>query len=267
MSSLNISGKDILRFLLNHYDFVQKAFDISKPDFILDSEPFHQLISEYNTTSESKIYLSRISTDLKFCRQLPTGEYKLNGTYTSFLEFIFNDFVLDLPETLKNRYQAIFSHFTSLQTEKDETKIILFIREIIKVIEDFLNDIQAQTYRLLRDTESLKVNTENNADLSIRIQKANYWINEYISPLNAILNIDNPNSIINTIIQVQHYASEKRILADTYALKREFEKLYASTVNAKLELDQTIGKLTRELLPLLERIKKSTSKNENSCNF
>ena len=255
MSSLNISGKDILRFLLNHYDFVQKAFDISKPDFILDSEPFHQLISEYNTTSESKIYLSRISSDLKFCRQLPTGEYKLNGTYTSFLEFIFNDFVLDLPETLKNRYQAIFSHFTSLQTEKDETKIILFIREIIKVIEDFLNDIQAQTYRLLRDTESLKVNTENNADLSIRIQKANYWINEYIIPLNAILNIDNPNSIINTIIQVQHYASEKRILADTYALKREFEKLYASTVNAKLELDQTIGKLTRELLPLLERIK------------
>ena len=255
MSNLNISGKDILRFLLNHYDFVLKAFDISKPDFIIDSDKLFQLISEYNTSSETKVSLSKITTDLKFCRQLPTGEYKLNGTYTTFLEFIFDDFVLDLPETLKNRYQAVFNHFTSLQTEKDETKAILFIREITKVIEDFLNDIQGQTYRLLRDTESLKVNAENNSDLSVRIQKANYWIDEYIIPLNAILNIDNPSSVINAIIQVQRYASEKRILADTYKLKREFEKLYASSVNAKAELDQTLSKLTRELLPLLERIK------------
>jgi hypothetical protein len=255
MSNLNISGKDIVNFLFYHYDFIQKAFDISKPDFIIDSDRFHQLISEHNTSSERKVHLQKISTDLKFCRQLPTGEYKLNGTYTSFLEFIFDDFVLDLPETLKNRYQAVFHHFTSLQTEKDERKAIVFIREIIKVVEDFLNDIQGQTYRLLRDTESLKVNAENNSDLSIRIQKANYWIDEYIIPLNAILNIDNPHSVINAIIQVQRYASEKRILTDTYKLKREFEKLYASSVNSKAELDQTLSKLTRELLPLLERIK------------
>ncbi|MBW6536588.1 MAG: hypothetical protein K0B11_16380 [Mariniphaga sp.] len=255
MSKLNISGKDILRFLLNHYDFVQKAFDISKPDFIIDSDKFHQLISEYNTSSESKVSISKITTDLKFCRQLPTGEYKLNGTYTTFLEFIFDDFILDLPETLKNRHQAVFIHFTSLQTETDETKLILFIREIVKVIEDFLNDIQGQTYRLLRDTESLKVNAENHSDFSIRIQKANYWIDEYIIPLNTILNKEHPNSIVNAIIQVQRYASEKRILAKTYIQKREFEKLYASSVNAKTELDQTLSKLTRELLPLLERIK------------
>lgn len=255
MSNLNISGKDILRFLLNHYDFVQKAFDISKPDFIIDSDRFHQLIAEYNTSSESKISLPKITTDLKFCRQLPTSEYKLNGIYTTFLEFIFDDFILDLPDTLKNRYQAVFYHFTSLQTEVDETKVILFIREIIKVLEDFLNDIQGQTYRLLRDTESLKVNAENHSDLSVRLQKANYWIDEYIIPLNAILNIDNPNSIINVIVQVQRYASEKRFLAESYTLKNEFEKLYASSVNAKTELDQTLSKLTRELLPLLERIK------------
>ncbi len=255
MSNLNISGKDIVSFLYYHYDFIQKVFDISKPDFIIDSDRFHQLISEHNTSSERKVHLQKISTDLKFCRQLPTGEYKLNGTYTTFLEFIFDDFVLDLPETLKNRYQAVFSYFTNLQTEKDETKAIVFIREIIKVIEDFLNDIQGQTYRLLRDTESLKVNAENNSDLSVRIQKANYWIDEYIIPLNAILNIDNPNSVINVIIQVQRYASEKRILADNYTFRREFEKLYASSVNAKTDLDQTLSKLTRELLPLLERIK------------
>jgi hypothetical protein len=255
MSNLNLSGKDILKFLLTHYEFVQLAFNASKPDFIIDADKFLNLINEYNTSSESKISVSRITADLKFCRQIPTGEYKLNGNYTSFLEFIFEDFILDLPETLKNRYQAIFSHFTSLQVETNEEKIILLIQEIIKVVERFLNDIEGQTYRLLRDTESLKINAENHSDFTLRIQKANYWIDEYIIPLNSILNIDHPNSIVNAIIQIQRYTSEKRILADSYVLKREFEKLYGCAVNAKVELDQTLSKLTRELLPLLERIK------------
>lgn len=255
MSNLNLSGKDILNFLLKQYDFVQLAFNSSKPDFIIDSDKFINLINAYNSSSESKISISKITTDLKFCRQLSTGEYKLNGNYTTFLEFIFDDFILDLPETLRNRYQTIFNHFTNLQTEINETRIILLVLEIIKEIENFLNDIGRQTIRLLRDTESLKVNSENHSDFTLRIQKANYWIDEYIIPLNAILNIDHPNSVVHVIFQIQRYTSEKRILAETYKLKREFEKLYASTVNAKTELDQTLSKLTRELLPLLERIK------------
>jgi hypothetical protein len=127
MSNLNLSGKDILNFLLRHYEFVQMAFNSSKPDFIIDSDKFQHLINEYNTSSESKVSISRITTDLKFCRQLSTGEYKLNGNYTTFLEFIFDDFVLDLPDTLKNRYQAIFNHFTNLQVEPSEMKIILIL--------------------------------------------------------------------------------------------------------------------------------------------
>lgn len=255
MSALNLSGKDILNFLLRHYEFVQLAFNSSKPDFIIDSDKFQHLINEYNTSSESKISISRITTDLKFCRQLSTGEYKLNGNYTSFLEFIFDDFILDLPETLKNRHRAIFNHFTNLQVESNDQKIILLVQEIIKEVENFLNDIGRQTVRLLRDTESLKVNAENHSDFTLRIQKANYWIDEYIIPLNSILDNDHPNSVVNAIIQVQRYSSEKRILADTYELKREFEKLYACVVNAKTELDETLRMLTRDLLPLLDRIK------------
>lgn len=152
--------------------FVQKAFDISKPDFIIDSDKFLNLINEYNTSSESKISISKITTDFKFCRQLSTGEYKLNANYTTFLEFIFDDFILDLPETLKNRYQAIFSHFTNLQTEVNEAKIILLIQEIIKVAEKFLNDIEGQTTCLLRDTGSLKVNAKNHSDFTVRIKKS-----------------------------------------------------------------------------------------------
>lgn len=60
MSNLNLSGKDILNFLLRHYEFVQMAFNSSKPDFIIDSDKFQHLINEYNTSSESKISLSTL---------------------------------------------------------------------------------------------------------------------------------------------------------------------------------------------------------------
>ncbi|GHU93763.1 hypothetical protein FACS1894156_1080 [Bacteroidia bacterium] len=254
MSNLNLSGKDILGFLLKHYEFVHSAFDIGKPDFVIEQERFDTLVNEYNTSSETKISVSKLM-DYKFCRKQPTGEYKISGVYTAFLEFIFDDFVLDLPETIKNRYLTITSNFTNLQTTTDENKIVLYITEIIKETEDFINDIQRQTYRLLRDTESLKVNADNFTDLTIRIHKANYWIDEYIVPLNTVVNREHPGSLYFAISNIQNYSSEKRFSADTITLRRWFEKLYGSAVNTKSELDQTIGKLTRELMPLLDRIK------------
>jgi predicted HNH restriction endonuclease len=53
------------------------AFSSAKPDFIIDSDKFNNLIKEYNTGSEFKIAISKITADLKFCRQLPTGEYQM----------------------------------------------------------------------------------------------------------------------------------------------------------------------------------------------
>jgi hypothetical protein len=255
MSNLNLSGKEILRFLNTHYEFVHSAFAAGKPHFMIDSDKFMRLLHDYNAKNESKISLYRLTSEVKFCRQLSTGEYKLNRNYIPFLEYLFNDFVLNLPETLKNRYQAVFNHFNSLKDETSSYRIILLTQEIINVIEDFLSDIEGQTQRLLRDTEALKVNVGNHSAFSTRIQRANFWIDEYIIPLNAILDKDRADSIVNMIIKLQQYSNEKRLLSDNYELKLEFEKLYACAVNAKSELDRTLSKLTRELLPLLERIK------------
>ncbi len=218
---IKLSGKHILKFLQVHYEFVQLVFNECKPDFIISSVDFNKLIEEYNISSERKLSITKL-IDLKFCRQTPTSEYKISGNYTEFLQFIFDDFTLDLPETMKNRYQAIFGYYSSLQTTTNPDKIIALIQEIAKVIEVFLNDIDRQTSRLLRDTESLKVNTENYSDFSIRIEKATFWIDEYITPLNDIFKREHQESFIYVITQIQRYSSEKRFLAETYRLRTEF---------------------------------------------
>ena len=251
---IRTSGKDILRFLTIHYEFVQSAFQLSVPEFLLDSEKLNSLISEYNLSAESKLSVEKL-VEVKFGKELTTGDFKLNTYYTDFLQFIFRSFILDLPETLETRYQTVYNHFNRLKTENNFNKVVLLIKEIIKEVDNFLIDIESETARLLEDTESLKVNAENNSEYTTRLQKANYWIDEYIIPLNAILDKDHPNSIVNTIIQIQRYASEKRFIENDYHLRREFEKLYNSSVHARNELDGNLTKLTRELLPLLDRIK------------
>lgn len=251
---IKLSGKYILKFLQNHYEFVQEAFNSSKPDFIIDSDILEKLIEEYNISNDPKISISKL-IDVKFCRQLPTKDYKLDIHYTSFLQFIFDDFSLDLPQTLKDRYRTIFDLFTELKTANKPNKIIVLTQSIITVIDVFLNDIHRQTQRLLSDTESLKVNADEYSDLSKRLEKAVFWIDEYIEPLNKILEKGHPESFYSALVEIQKYTSEKQYVADSFKLKREYKKLYGSVIYARAELDHNLQKLTRELRPLLDRIK------------
>jgi len=90
---IKLSGKHILSFLQTHYEFVQLVFDECKPDFIIESDKFNKLIEEYNISAERKTSITKL-IDFKFCRQTPTGEYKISGNYTEFLQFIFDDFYI-----------------------------------------------------------------------------------------------------------------------------------------------------------------------------
>ena len=251
---IKLSGKHILKFLQNHYEFVHDAFNYSKPDFIIDIGILEKLIEEYNISNEPKISLTKL-IDVKFCRQLPTKDFKINRSYADFLQFLFDDFTLDLPQTLKERYKTIFELFSALKTEKKTGKTTVLIQNIISVIDVFLNDIHRQTQRLLSDTESLKVNAEEYSDLSKRLDKAVFWIDEYIEPLNKILEKGHPESFYSALVEIQKYTNEKQYIAESFKLKREYKKLYGAVVYARAELDQNLQKLTRELRPLLDRIK------------
>ena len=163
--------------------------------------------------------------------------------------------LLIYPQTLKDRYRTIFDLFTELKTANKPNKIIVLTQSIITVIDVFLNDIHRQTQRLLSDTESLKVNADEYSDLSKRLEKAVFWIDEYIEPLNKILEKGHPESFYSALVEIQKYTSEKQYVADSFKLKREYKKLYGSVIYARAELDHNLQKLTRELRPLLDRIK------------
>ncbi len=245
---MRLSGQEVLSFLNRRYLFVRLVFETSQPTFIVDADVMNQLLIEHNISFKEL-------EEMKFAVQIPTGEFQLNPTYTDFLQFLFKQFVLDLPATLDSRCKNIFELFKSLQIAKVEIKRITFVNEIMKELNHFVIDIKGETNKLIQDTEALKVNAYNNSDLSHRIEKADYWIREYITPLNAILDKNHPNSITSIVSETCLYAGEKSQLEDNFELQAKYTQLYGCVLFAQNEINAQNSKITRELTPLLERIK------------
>jgi hypothetical protein len=238
-----------LNFLTTNFEFVKLLFDLCKEDGTIKTEELIKICDENNVSTTVLV------TDLRILRELPNGNYKLHKNYSDFLQFLFDEYAISLPEALAAMSNAIEEIFTKLQRATDKSQITMYIIGLNNVIDDFLERIDRYTQNLLRDTESLKSSVESATDLTLRIKKATFWIDEFIKPLNTILDKSQIKSIINTISLISSYANQRKFEEEDANLRRQFAKLYFNALNADLDINQQIKKLTRELLPLLDRIK------------
>lgn len=245
---MKLNPKKILNFLTANFEFVKLLFDLSKEDDTIKTEELAKICKENNVDIGNL-------TELKILKELPSGDYKLRKNYSDFLQFLFDEYSLSLPEVLSAMSNAIEEIFTKLQRETDKTKITTYISGLNNVIDDFLEQIDRYTQNLLRDTESLKSSVESATDLTQRIKRATFWIDEFIKPLNSILDRLQTKSIINTISLISAYASQRKFEEEDANIRRQFAKLYFNALNADQDINIQIKKLTRELLPLLDRIK------------
>jgi hypothetical protein len=246
---MRTNAKKVLNFLTNNFDFIKLLFDLCKEDSAIKTEELIKLCNEHSVSTVVLI------TDLRILRELPNGNYKLHKNYSDFLQFLFDEYAISLPEALAAMSNAIEDIFAKLQKATDKSQTITYITGLNNIIDDFLERIDRYTQNLLRDTESLKSSAESSTDLTLRIKKATFWIDEFIKPLNAILDKSQTKSIINTISLISAYANLRKFEEEDSNLRGQFAKLYLNALNADLDINQQIKKLTRELLPLLDRIK------------
>jgi len=246
---MRTNAKRVLNFLTANFDFVKLLFDLCKEDSTIRTEELIKICNEHDVNTATLV------TDLRILRELPNGNYKLHKNYSDFLQFLFDEYAISLPEALTAMSNAIEEIFTKLRGATDKSQISTYIVGLNNVIDDFLERIDRYTQNLLRDTESLKSSVESATDLTLRIRKATFWIEEFIKPLNTILDKSQTKSIINTISLISAYANQRKFEEEDANLRRQFSKLYFNALNADLDINQQIKKLTRELLPLLDRIK------------
>jgi len=241
--------KSILQFMASHYDLLRDLFDLQVKNDIITKEALSICIENYDKNIQAQLTEYQILVE-------QNDDFAFNEPYLILFEFIHQQFKPLLPEEIEHFGQSIRTLFLKIKEGINDDKNILLerIEALSNQIKKFTNAFINNTKSLLTESKELKANNKK-IDYQEKIHKARYLIENYISPLNTILDVNHSQSIYNELLNVSQFSNVKRFDYGDESIRREFEKLYHLLRQVGKDLNTQSVILTNELLPLIERIK------------
>lgn len=241
--------KSILQFMASHYDLLRDLFDLQVKNDIITKEPLNICLENYEKNIREQLTEYQILVE-------QNDDFAFNEPYLILFEFIHQQFKPLLPETIEKYGESIRNLFTGIKQGIYAEKNILLdrIEALSQEIKKFTNAVVNNTKSLLAESRELKANNKK-IDYQEKIHKARYLIENYISPLNTILDVNHSQSIYNELLNISQFTNVKRFDYADESIRREFEKLYHLLRQVAKDLNLQSVILTNELLPLIERIK------------
>jgi hypothetical protein len=241
--------KTILRFLLEHYEVVAELFETQSKDGIITFEVLNQIIAKHESDIKTQLIDYKILSPVN-------DNYEIRTVYFNLIEFILSEFKPMLPETIEKYHTSIAELFRKIKENINGDKVTLSQRlnDLAIEIRSFYEMVERNTQSLLNETRELKANVKK-IDYREKIVRASRWIDEYIIPLNKILDINHSASVANKLYDISEYANKYRLNFDDEGSRVQFEKLYFQLIQVNDNLLRQSKILTNELLPLIERIR------------
>ncbi|MFN8263776.1 MAG: hypothetical protein U0T07_09640 [Chitinophagales bacterium] len=241
--------KSILQFMASHYDLLRDLFDIQVKNDIITKEALNVCLENYDKNIQAQLTEYQILVE-------QNDDFAFNEPYFILFEFIHQQFKPLLPEEIEHFGQAIRTLFLKIKEGINDDKNILSerIEALSNQIKKFTNAVVNNTKSLLAESKELKANNKK-IDYQEKIHKARYLIENYISPLNTILDVNHSQSIYNELLNISQFSNVKRFDYGDEIIRREFEKLYFLLRQVGKDLNTQSVTLTNELLPLIDRIK------------
>ncbi|CAA0176465.1 conserved hypothetical protein [Tenacibaculum maritimum] len=239
--------KTILQFLATHFDLLRQLFDIQVKNEIILKSQINETLKEFESDLERQLFEHKILVE-------QNNDYIINEPFFVLFEFVLQQFKPLLPEEIEKYGQSIKNLFIEIKKENEGKNILLARLEALsKEINKFNNAVKNNTSSLLNESRELKANTRK-IEYQEKVQKARYLIENYIIPLNNILDV-NGNTIYNQLLDISRYSNYKRFDYSDESIRRQFEKLYNLLRQVEKDISQQSSILTNELLPLIDRIR------------
>lgn len=241
--------RTILRFLLEYFDIINELYETQSKGGVIPYETLNLITSKHNTDIKSQLIDYKILSSVN-------DNYEIRTVYYNLIEFILSEFKPLLPETIEKYHVSISELFRKIKENINGDKVILNQRltELVNEIRTFYEMVEKNTISLLNETRELKANVKK-IDYREKIVRASRWIDEYIIPLNKILDINHSASIANKLYDISEYSNKYRLNCDDESTRVLFEKLYFQLIQVNDNLLRQSKILTTELLPLIERIR------------
>lgn len=246
---IQVEPRTILRFLLEHFEPIHELYEIQVSHGVINHEVLDEILAKNENHIKSQLLdykiLSPVNTD-----------FEIRTVYYNLIEFILSEFKPMLPETIEKYHSSIAELFRKIREQLNGDKVILNNRltELANEIRAFYEMVEKNTLSLLNETRELKANVKK-IDYREKIVRASRWIDEYIIPLNKILDINHSASIANKLYDISEYSNKYRLNFDEESSRILFEKLYFQLIQVNDNLLRQSKILTNELLPLIERIR------------
>jgi hypothetical protein len=241
--------RTILSFLNANFDVVKDLFSYQIADGLITKEVYDMLIQKHGHTMNIRLREYRVIRSLG-------SDYEMRDVYFKLMEFLMFEFKPLLPETIEKYKTSISELFLKIRKYENQDRDILQerIKNLSHQVREFVDLVERNTFRLLAETRELKSNLDR-IEYREKVQKASFWIEYYILPLNRILDVKHSESVTSTVLDVSEYANRRRLDFQDETIRMEFEKLYAQLIQTNTDLLRQSKVLVNELLPLLERIR------------
>jgi hypothetical protein len=241
--------RTILSFLHANFDVVKDLFSYQIADGLITKEVYDMLIQKHGHTMNIRLREYRVIRSLG-------SDYEMRDVYFKLMEFLLFEFKPLLPETIEKYKTSISELFLKIRKYENQDRDILQerIKNLSHQVREFVDLVERNTFRLLAETRELKSNLDR-IEYREKVQKASFWIEYYILPLNRILDVKHSESVTSTVLDVSEYANRRRLDFQDETIRMEFEKLYAQLIQTNTDLLRQSKVLVNELLPLLERIR------------
>jgi hypothetical protein len=241
--------RTILSFLHANFDVVKDLFSYQIADGLITKEVYDMLIQKHGHTMNIRLREYRVIRSLG-------SDYEMRDVYFKLMEFLMFEFKPLLPETIEKYKGSISELFLKIRKYENQDRDILQerIKNLSHQVREFVDLVERNTFRLLAETRELKSNLDR-IEYREKVQKASFWIEYYILPLNRILDVKHSESVTSTVLDVSEYANRRRLDFQDETIRMEFEKLYSQLIQTNTDLLRQSKVLVNELLPLLERIR------------
>jgi len=241
--------KSILRFLLEYYDIISELYETQSSEGVIAFETLNRIIKKHDTDIRSQLLEYKILSSVN-------ENYEIRTVYYNLIEFILSEFKPMLPETIEKYHLSISELFRKIKENINGDKVTLSQRlnDLAIEIRSFYEMVERNTTSLLQETRELKANVKK-INYREKIIRASRWIDEYILPLNKILDINHTTSIANKLYDISEFSNKYRLNFDDESNRVQFEKLYFQLIQVNDNLLRQSKILTNELLPLIERIR------------
>jgi hypothetical protein len=174
--------------MASHYDLLKDLFDIQVNNHVITKEALNICIDDYDKNIQTQLTEYQILVE-------QNDDFAFNEPYLILFEFIHQQFKPLLPEEIEQFGQSIRTLFLKIKEGINDDKNILLerIEALSNQIKKFTNAIVNNTKSLLTESKELKANNKR-IDYQEKIHKARYLIENFISPLNTILDVNHVKS-------------------------------------------------------------------------